>query len=164
MGGRVCVATENWSVQQMHGFCHVALIPPFFSNRWDLDPIEIIVLSLFTSSLPLAQSYDIPVFLPRASNTVAHRLLAFTLVENVTLVVLCNSEPPLTEVQKLAHQFWSVVRDKLCSLAMTLPRLAEQLLGGETAGTGHETAGTGHEAAGTRDEAANYIGDMVGWG
>ena len=128
VGGRVCVATENWFVQ-CRLFTMLLLQLLFLCLRWDLSPIEIILLSLFISSLPLAQSYDIPVFLPRASNKVAHRLLAFTLVENVTLVVLCDSEPPLHEVQKLAHQFWSVVRDKLCSLAMTLPRSMRWLPG-----------------------------------
>lgn len=99
--GRVLNATESW---------------------WQLDAQEIILLSLFPSSLPSSQCTDIPVYLPKASNTIAHRLLIFQLVEGVDLMVMCDSEPSLAEAQEIVRTFWTPIKDRFSGLSLQVPR------------------------------------------
>ena len=94
-----------------------------FSFRWQLDAQEIILLSLFLSSLPSSQCTDIPVYLPKASNTIAHRLLIFQLVQGVDLMVMCDSEPSLAEAQEIVRTFWTPVKDRFSGLSLQVPRL-----------------------------------------
>lgn len=68
------------------------------------------------------QCIDVPVFLPKASNNVAHRLLVFQLVEGVQVMVLCDSEPSLFEAQEIVRSVWNPVKDKLAGLSSLIPR------------------------------------------
>lgn len=100
--GRVCVASECW---------------------WnDLSPLETSLLSLFLCSLPPASSRDIPIYLPKASNKVAHRLVIFTLFEGVHLSIICNPEPPLTALQEQLSQYWTPLATQLKTSIHTVPR------------------------------------------
>ena len=91
-------------------------------HRWELSTLEISLLSLFLSSLPPAFCRDIPVYLPRASNKVAHRLLVFTLLEGIEVSVLCGPEPPMTVVQGLVEGYWSGMAETLRGCSHTFPR------------------------------------------
>ena len=84
--------------------------------------MEIGLLSLFPSSLPPASCRDIPVYLPKASNKVAHRLIIFNLIEGIELCVLCGPDPPLSTVQNVAESFWSGMVESLRSCTHVFPR------------------------------------------
>lgn len=53
------------------------------SFRWELSPFETSLLSLFLCCLPPAACRDIPIYLPKASSKVAHRLVIFTLFDGM---------------------------------------------------------------------------------
>ena len=136
--GRVLNATESWCVHQsvylsiclsiyltiyVCMYVSIYLSVYQFSFRWQLDTQEIILLSLFPSSLPSSQCTDIPVYLPKASNTIAHRLLIFQLVQGVDLMVMCDSEPSLAEAQEMVRTFWTPIKDRFSGLSLQVPRL-----------------------------------------
>ena len=98
------------------------LTSTFLSHRWELSTLEISLLSLFLSSLPPASCRDIPVYLPRASNKVAHRLLVITLLEGIEVSLLCGPEPALTVVQGLVKDYWSGIVETLRGCAHVFPR------------------------------------------
>lgn len=54
-------------------------------NRWGLSSLELCIMSMFLSSLPPSSCRDIPIYLPKASNKVAHRLIILTLLEGIIL-------------------------------------------------------------------------------
>ena len=51
--------------------------------RWGLSSLELCVISMLLSSLPPSSCRDIPIYLPKASNKVAHRLVVLTLLEGL---------------------------------------------------------------------------------
>jgi DNA topoisomerase 2-associated protein PAT1 len=89
---------------------------------WNLDPVELILLSILPLSLPLTQCADIPVYLPIASNQVPHRLLVLRLCDGVYLNCLCDTEPSLSITQSLALETFSPLRNKIMSLLPSIPR------------------------------------------
>ena len=94
--GKIIVATESW---------------------WNLSPLEIGLLAHLIASLPPARCQDIPVYLPRASNKVAHRMLVFSLLEGVHVCVLCDAEPSLRRAQDEVGVYWSGLTERLVKCA-----------------------------------------------
>ncbi|XP_077580443.1 protein fuzzy homolog [Stigmatopora nigra] len=95
IGGRLAAATEMW---------------------WRLAPQEIVLLSALIRVLSdsAAASCDCPVFLPRGSPTVAHRLLRFRLLPGIEVCVLCGPTPSLHDAETgLLGRFWSPLADSL---------------------------------------------------
>ena len=90
--------------------------------RWELTPLEKCLLSTLVHSLAPASSYEIPVYLPVASNKTAYRLLIFQLMESIKVAVLCAPEPSLELALSHVVRFWSIVGDNLKTLSHSLPR------------------------------------------
>lgn len=101
VNSRMGVATQSW---------------------WELAGLDSSLLSLLHSSLSAAHCRDLPVFLPVASNSVPHRLLVFTVLEGVDILVLCGAEPSLLAVQKQLHVYWSQLITTLRNAASCYPR------------------------------------------
>ena len=80
------------------------------------------MLSALVHSLAPASSYEIPVYLPVASNKTAYRLLIFQLMESVKVAVLCAPEPSLELALSHVMRFWNIVSDNLKTLSHSLPR------------------------------------------
>ena len=59
--------------------------------RWGLSSLELCIISMLLSSLPPSLCRDIPIYLPKASNKVAHRLIVLTLLEGTMEIfwILC---------------------------------------------------------------------------
>lgn len=90
--------------------------------RWELTSLEKCLLSTLVHSLPPVSSYEIPVYLPVASNKTAYRLLIFQLMESIKVAVLCAPEPSLELALSHVVRFWSIVSDNLKILSHSLPR------------------------------------------
>lgn len=90
--------------------------------RWELTALEKCLLSTLVHSLPPASSYEIPVYLPVASNKTAYRLLIFQLMESIKVAVLCAPEPSLELALSHVVRFWNIVSDTLKTLSHSLPR------------------------------------------
>jgi len=90
--------------------------------RWELTALEKCLLSSLVFSLPSASSYEIPVYLPVASNKVAYRLLIFQLMESIKIAVLCAAEPSLEQALSHVVRFWSIVSENLKTLSHSIPR------------------------------------------
>lgn len=88
-----------------------------FLLRWTLSPLEISLLAHLITSLPPAPCQDVPVYLPKASNKVAHRMLTFRLLEGVCMCVLCDAEPSLRRAQEEVCTYWSGLTEKLVKCA-----------------------------------------------
>lgn len=84
--------------------------------------MEQILLSLLSISLSLSQCVDLPVYLPKASNTMAHRLLIFHLYNGVYIIVLCDAEPSLAVAQELVLKTFLPLREKIIGLPLVVPR------------------------------------------
>ena len=84
--------------------------------------MEQILLSLLPTSLSPSQCADLPVYLPIASNTVAHRLLIFHLYNGVYIIVLCDAEPSLAVAQELVLKTCLPLRDRVIGLPLVVPR------------------------------------------
>eukprot|EP00731_Ephydatia_muelleri_P006406 Em0003g654a len=96
VNGKIIVATESW---------------------WKLSSLEIGLLAHLIASLPPSRCQDIPVYLPRASNKVAHRMLVFSLLEGVHVCVLCDAEPSLRRAQDEVGVYWSGLTERLVRCA-----------------------------------------------
>ena len=105
-------------------YCILVLFHTFsyYLCRWELTALEKCLLSSLVYSLPPASSYEIPVYLPVASNKVAYRLLIFQLMESIKVAVLCAAEPSLEQALSHVVRFWSIVSDNLKTLSHSLPR------------------------------------------
>ena len=72
-------------------------------------------------------SCDIPIYLPRVSPNVAHRLLIFTLIVGANggmrACVLCGPEPSLTDVQEKLVERWVAAEYFYSSLSGKRPHL-----------------------------------------
>ncbi|XP_075954390.1 protein fuzzy homolog [Anarhichas minor] len=93
--GRVAAATEKW---------------------WRLAPQEVVLLSALMRSLSASgsASCDYPVFLPKGSPTVAHRLLRFQLLPGADVCVLCGPTPSLHRAESgLVGSFWTPLVETL---------------------------------------------------
>ncbi|KAM8850360.1 protein fuzzy homolog [Spinachia spinachia] len=93
--GRVASATEKW---------------------WRLAPQEVVLLSALMRSLSASgsASCDYPVFLPKGSPTVAHRLLRFQLLPGAEVCVLCGPTPSLHKAESaLVGRFWAPLVETL---------------------------------------------------
>ncbi|XP_034410628.1 protein fuzzy homolog isoform X2 [Cyclopterus lumpus] len=93
--GRVAAATEKW---------------------WRLAPQEVVLLSALMRSLSASgsASCDYPVFLPKGSPTVAHRLLRFQLLPGADVCVLCGPTPSLHRAESgLVGRFWTPLVETL---------------------------------------------------
>ena len=102
---------------------HIAQIPLLYIfSRWELTALEKCLLSSLVYSLPPASSYEIPVYLPVASNKVAYRLMIFQLMESIKIAVLCAAEPSLEQALSHVVRFWSIVSDNIKTLSHSLPR------------------------------------------
>ena len=101
----------------LHNYTNVLLI-----RRWELTALEKCLLSTLVHSLAPASSYEIPVYLPVASNKTAYRLLIFQLMESIKVAVLCAPEPSLELALSHVVRFWSIVGDNLKTLSHSLPR------------------------------------------
>jgi len=94
----------------------------YIFSRWELTALEKCLLSSLVYSLPPASSYEIPVYLPVASNKVAYRLMIFQLMESIKIAVLCAAEPSLEQALSHVVRFWSIVSDNIKTLSHSLPR------------------------------------------
>lgn len=93
--GRVASATEKW---------------------WRLAPQEVVLLSALMRTLSASgsASCDYPVFLPKGSPTVAHRLLRFQLLPGADVCVLCGPTPSLHKAESgLVGAFWTPLAETL---------------------------------------------------
>ena len=59
----------------------------FTTCRWSLSSLELSVVTVLLSSLPPSLCRDIPIYLPKASNKTAHRLVVFTLSEGTSVLL-----------------------------------------------------------------------------
>lgn len=106
------------------------MTPLFMFTRWGLSSLELSLIATLLTSLPPSSCRDIPIYLPRASSKVAHRLVVFTLLEGnhwwtrdqghalcftagIELCVLCDSDPPLPVLQGSIEAYWSLVEHHL---------------------------------------------------
>ncbi|TNN67485.1 Protein fuzzy [Liparis tanakae] len=93
--GRIAAATEKW---------------------WRLAPQEVVLISALMRSLSASgsASCDYPVFLPKGSPTVAHRLLRFQLLPGADVCVLCGPTPSLHEAESgPVGRFWTPLVETL---------------------------------------------------
>lgn len=93
--GRIAAATEKW---------------------WRLAPQEVVLLSALIRSLAGSgtSSCDYPVFLPRGSPNVAHRLLRFQLLPGADVCILCGPTPSLHRAEtRLVVPFWAPLMETL---------------------------------------------------
>lgn len=93
--GRIAAATEKW---------------------WRLAPQEVVLLSALIRSLTGSgtTSSDYPVFLPRGSPNVAHRLLRFQLLPGADVCILCGPTPSLHRATTgLVVPFWTPLMEAL---------------------------------------------------
>lgn len=93
--GRIAAATEKW---------------------WRLAPQEVVLLSALIRSLAgsATTSCDYPVFLPRGSPNVAHRLLRFQLLPGADVCILCGPTPSLHRAKTgLVVPFWTPLMETL---------------------------------------------------
>lgn len=93
--GRIAAATDKW---------------------WRLAPQEVVLLSALIRSLAGSgtSSCDYPVFLPRGSPNVAHRLLRFQLLPGADVCILCGPTPSLHRAEtRLVVPFWTPLMDTL---------------------------------------------------
>lgn len=93
--GRIAAATEKW---------------------WRLAPQEVVLLSALIRSLTGSgtTSCDYPVFLPRGSPNVAHRLLRFQLLPGADVCLLCGPSPSLHRAETgLVVPFWTPLTETL---------------------------------------------------
>jgi len=93
--GRIAAATEKW---------------------WRLAPQEVVLLSALMRSLSASgsASCDYPVFLPKGSPTVAHRLLRFQLLPGADVCVLCGPTPSLHKAESgPVARFWTPLVETL---------------------------------------------------
>ena len=69
-------------VRWQHLITYVAVgIHLYVPSRWGLSSLELSLIAMLLTSLPQSSCRDIPIYLPRASSKVPHRLVAFTLLE-----------------------------------------------------------------------------------
>lgn len=93
--GCIAAATEKW---------------------WRLAPQEVVLLSALIRSLSGSgtTSCDYPVFLPRGSPNVAHRLLRFQLLPGADVCILCGPTPSLHRAKTgLVVPFWTPLMETL---------------------------------------------------
>lgn len=93
--GRIAAATDKW---------------------WRLAPQEVVLLSALIRSLTGSgtASCDYPVFLPRGSPNVAHRLLRFQLLPGADVCILCGPTPSLHRAKTgLVVPFWTPLMETL---------------------------------------------------
>lgn len=93
--GRIAAATEKW---------------------WRLAPQEVVLLSALIRSQTRSgtTSCDYPVFLPRGSPNVAHRLLRFQLLPGADVCILCGPTPSLHRAKTgLVVPFWTPLMETL---------------------------------------------------
>lgn len=93
--GCIAAATEKW---------------------WRLAPQEVVLLSALIRSLTgsATTSCDYPVFLPRGSPNVAHRLLRFQLLPGADVCILCGPTPSLHRAKTgLVVPFWTPLMETL---------------------------------------------------
>lgn len=64
---------------------HIPDIHTLSTYRWGLSSLELSIIAMLLSSLPPSLCRDIPIYLPKASNKVAHRLVVFTLLEGTVV-------------------------------------------------------------------------------
>ncbi|XP_074660651.1 protein fuzzy homolog [Tubulanus polymorphus] len=89
---------------------------------WSLSQLEQVLLSLLNVSLPECSFRDIPIYLPKASPKVPHRLLTFQLVNGVEVWVICGPKPSLVELEREVSRFWRTAFEALKSLTWVHPR------------------------------------------
>lgn len=105
LDGRIAVATEKF---------------------WQLQTIETSLLSYVIYNLRNVTASDTPVYLPKGSPVVPHRLITVTLIERVQVAIVCGPEPSLHDIQtKYIAHFWSplvpYLRESLRSVSRSFP-------------------------------------------
>ncbi|XP_065663916.1 protein fuzzy homolog [Hydra vulgaris] len=95
---------------------------------WQMDKKDIYFITMFQESLCNSLSAsDTPIFLPVSSPDIPHRLVTFNLIEHVKIVLICGSQPTLSELLKnYLHKYWmpllSVLKDSLTSYPRCFPK------------------------------------------
>lgn len=80
---------------------------------------KLLILLLTQSS---ALQKDFPIFLPNKSPTIAYRLVSLTLIQGITINLICGIKPSFDELEVLSQDFWQDHYDLLMSAEVGNPR------------------------------------------
>ena len=77
----------------------------FTTCRWSLSSVELSIVAMLLSSLPPSLCRDIPIYLPKASNKTAHRLVVFTLFEGTSVLIHVQNTQDFSFLQLLTIRY-----------------------------------------------------------